>query len=120
MGISCTSPYISTSKTLNSLPYSELDKIILLEFHYMNDTLDEKTISHYYPQIDFKALKFEKDDKVKHRHFIKWYLMSYNTKKSLLSNEIIESLKKIPVADNNITTSSTENENFTSTNKNIK
>ena len=65
------------SKNL-SIYYSELDKILFLIYIYMNDKITKEKILNIFPELDFSSIEKEKNDKIKNRHFFKWFDMAFN------------------------------------------
>ena len=65
------------SKNL-SIYYSELDKILFLTYIYMNDKITKEKILNIFPELDFSSIEKEKNDKIKNRHFFKWFDMAFN------------------------------------------
>ena len=65
------------SKNL-SIYYSELDKILFLIYIYMNDKITKEKILNIFPKLDFSSIEKEKNDKIKNRHFFKWFDMAFN------------------------------------------
>ena len=68
MGLTCSSENITNSK---SISYCELDKIIFIEYQYMNGIIQQNDITSYYPQLNFAEFEKEKGNRVKKRHFFK-------------------------------------------------
>ena len=91
MGLTCSSQN-DTNKNPKMISYSELDKIIFIEYQYMNDVFPQSDIVPYYPQLNFAELEKEKADKVKKRHFFKWYAMSYAINKNIFATVPMEML----------------------------
>ena len=58
--------------------YSELDKILFLIYIYMNDKITKEKILNIFPELDFSSIEKEKNDKIKNRHFFKWFDMAFN------------------------------------------
>lgn len=90
MGLVCSSNNNNTEN--HPISYSELDKIIFIEHQYMKDIIQQKDIEPYYPQLNFTELEKEKGDKVKKRHFFKWYQMSYEKNINIFSTMPTDSL----------------------------
>ena len=90
MGLVCSSN--NNNNENHPISYSELDKIIFIEHQYMRDIIQQKDIEPYYPQLNFTELEKEKGDKVKKRHFFKWYQMSYEKNTNIFSTLPIDSL----------------------------
>ena len=65
------------SKNL-SIYYSELDKILFLIYIYINDKITKEKILNIFPELDFSSIEKEKNDKIKNRHFFKWFDMAFN------------------------------------------
>lgn len=95
MGLTCSSQNDS-NKNPKMISYSELDKIIFIEYQYMNDVFQQSEIVPYYPQLNFAELEKEKGDKVKKRHFFKWYDMSYTINKNIFATVPMEMLFQKP------------------------
>ena len=91
MGLTCSSQN-DTNKNPKMISYSELDKIIFIEYQYMNDVFPQSDIVPYYPQLNFAELEKEKADKVKKRHFFKWYAMSYAINNNIFATVPMEML----------------------------
>lgn len=91
MGLTCSSQS-DANKNPKMISYSELDKIIFIEYQYMNDVFPKSDIVPYYPQLNFAELEKEKADKVKKRHFFKWYAMSYAINKNIFATVPMEML----------------------------
>ena len=64
MGLTCSSENITNSK---SISYCELDKIIFIEYQYMNGIIQQNYITSYYPQLNFAEFEKEKGNRVKKR-----------------------------------------------------
>jgi hypothetical protein len=65
------------SKNL-SIYYSELDKILFLIYIYMNNKITKEKILNIFPELDFSSIEKEKNNKIKNRHFFKWFDMAFN------------------------------------------
>ena len=119
------------AKNFSILSYSELDKILFLIYIYMNNKIAKEKILSIFPEIDFTLIENEKNNKIKNRHFFKWFDMAFNQNiKSLMdlfSDDLIlyiqnekksynfEKEKNINEANNNITNNNTniiKNDNF--------
>ena len=117
------------AKNFSILSYSELDKILFLIYIYMNNKIAKEKILSIFPEIDFTLIENEKNNKIKTRHFFKWFDMAFNQNiKSLMdlfSDDLIlyiqnekkshnfEKEKNINEANNNITnTNIIKNDNF--------
>ena len=98
MGLTCSSQNDTNQKS-KSISYSELDKIIFIEYQYMNDIIKQDDITPYFPQLNFEELEKEKRDRIKKRHFLKWYTMSYANNKNFFETTPMEMIFKQP--DNN-------------------
>ena len=119
------------AKNFSILSYSELDKILFLIYIYMNNKIAKEKILSIFPEIDFTLIENEKNNKIKNRHFFKWFDMAFNQNiKSLMdlfSDDLIlyiqnekksynfEKEKNINEVNNNITNNNTniiKNDNF--------
>ena len=117
------------AKNFSILSYSELDKILFLIYIYMNNKIAKEKILSIFPEIDFTLIENEKNNKIKNRHFFKWFDMAFNQNiKSLMdlfSDDLIlyiqnekksynfEKEKNINEANNNITNNNIiKNDNF--------
>ena len=56
MGLTCSSQS-DANKNPKMISYSELDKIIFIEYQYMNDVFPKSDIVPYYPQLNFAELE---------------------------------------------------------------
>ena len=79
------------SKNL-SIYYSELDKILFLIYIYMNDKITKEKILNIFPELDFSSIEKEKNDKIKNRHFFKWFDMAFNKNIKSLMDEYTDDL----------------------------
>ena len=61
-----------------SIYYSELDKILFLIYIYMNNKITKEKILNMFPELDFSSIEKEKNNKIKNRHFFKWFDMAFN------------------------------------------
>jgi len=118
------------AKNFSILSYSELDKILFLIYIYMNNKITKEKILNIFPEIDITLIEKEKNDKIKNRHFFKWFDMAFNqnikTLMDLFSDNLIiyiqnekksyniEKEKNINETNNNIT-----NNNIITNNTNI-
>ena len=119
MGLVCSSN--NNNNENHPISYSELDKIIFIEHQYMRDIIQQKDIEPYYPQLNFTELEKEKGDKVKKRHFFKWYQMSYEKNTNIFSTLPTDSLfGKVPNQSEQSITSGSENKIESTNNKTPK
>ena len=108
MGLTCSSENITNSKSISNC---ELDKIIFIEYQYMNGIIQQNDITSYYPQLNFAEFEKEKGNRVKKRHFFKWYKMSYNKNKNKFENVPMEMIFKHQNETNNNTKQVNQEEN---------
>ena len=100
MGICCS----VMESTRNIDNESELDKIIIISHTYMKNKITEKQIEPLFPRLLYNLLIEEKSDIIKSRHFFKWINMSINNKQITFSidiNDIINTIKKQKIEENN-------------------
>ena len=96
MGILCTKQ-LPHSKTLTTISYSKLDKLIFVVHNYINDQITENQLIKLFPLINIKDLNEEKNNTRKKRHYNKWYEMALSKSNKILSqlslNEIIKTIE---------------------------
>ena len=99
MGISpCKSiEPLPQGRTFNADAFSDVDKNIFLGNEFMqqkneNDGESKLNVQPFFTDFLFKQLEEEKGDKIKARHFSKWFDMSVKSSKLILSNVNVETV----------------------------
>lgn len=103
MGIACNNESsLPEDKAFSADSFSELDRTIFLGNEFMKNTLKEDDIRPFFTTILFDSLTEESSDKVKTRHFFKWFEMATSSSKKILStlnNDLIKQSFKDKAAE---------------------
>ena len=94
MGNCCSVSSNNQTKIFTNETYSDLDKSIFIANEYMKNNLKQQEIEPFFTSLLFNELILEKEDKIKQRHFFKWFEMALNSYKNILTTIDIEKLLK--------------------------
>ena len=94
MGSCCPNSSKNQTKIFTNETYSDLDKSIFIANEYMKNNLKQQEIEPFFTSLLFNELIQEKEDKIKQRHFFKWFAMALNSYKNILASIDIEKLLK--------------------------